>query len=299
MSTPLQIVVVTGLSGAGKSTALRVFEDMGYFCVDNLPTPLAGEFAEMASMRSDIAKVALGMDARGRVFGRGAEVLKEELASAGHQVSILFLDASDEALVRRFSESRRPHPLCADKGVLYGIELEREGLWQVRQQADEVIDTTLLSVHQLRRLIREWLGGEQSIHQLTIRAISFGFRYGLPIDADLVFDVRFLPNPYFIPELRPKSGRDESVSSFVLAQEETAEFLRRCVDMLDYLIPYYKREGKSYLTVAVGCTGGRHRSVAVTEALSHRLRALHSVNVLHRDIVRHQAEAEDCQEETP
>lgn len=291
MGSPLHIIVVTGLSGAGKSTALRGLEDMGYFCVDNLPTPLVIDFTTMAETRPDIDRVALGMDARGHVFGRGAPELANELRQAGHAVSIVFLDASDDALVHRFSESRRPHPLAPNAGVLQGIQAEREALWQLRAQADEVIDTTLLSVHQLRRLLRQGLGANQRERHLTVRMCSFGYRYGLPVDVDLVFDVRFVPNPYFVAELKPLNGTDQPVADFVLAHDEVQQFLEKCKDLLDFLIPLYQREGKSYLTVAFGCTGGRHRSVALVEAMSRRVDIPHSVLVMHRDMVRHQVDS--------
>lgn len=290
MSSSLRIVVVTGLSGAGKSTALRVLEDLGFFCVDNLPTPLVQEFAKLAETRADIKKVALGIDARGRTFGHGASGLRAQLGKQGYNVSVLFLDASDEALVRRFSESRRPHPLAESQGVLHGIQQEREALWRIRESADDVIDTTLLNVHQLRRMLRKRMGAEKDQSSMDVRIVSFGFRYGVPVDADLVFDVRFLLNPYFVEELRPLSGTDQAVGEYVLNNPESKTFLDKCVDLLEFLIPLYQREGKSSLTVALGCTGGRHRSVALVEALSDRLKLPHSVNVMHRDMVRHQAE---------
>jgi RNase adapter protein RapZ len=290
MGASLQIIVVTGMSGAGKSTALRVLEDLGYFCVDNLPTPLAADFVAMVAARSDIDRVALGIDARGRAFGQSAVSAAGELRKAGYKVSVLFLDASDEALVRRFSESRRPHPLARGGGAVAGITAEREELWRLRAQADEVIDTTLLSVHQLRSLLRHRLDAGESASDMTVRLISFGFRYGVPVDADMVLDVRFVPNPYFVEDLKPLTGTDKPVADFVLAHEEAKIFLDKSTEFLEFLIPLYQREGKSYLTVALGCTGGRHRSVALVEALSHRLAIPHSVVVMHRDMVRHRAD---------
>lgn len=291
MSSPLRIVVVTGLSGAGKSTALRVLEDLGYFCVDNLPTPLALEFARMAQTRPDIEHVALGVDARGRAFGRGAGDLPGQLKEAGFDVSVLFLDASDETLLRRFSETRRPHPFAAEGGqILGGIATEREASSRLRAQADEVIDTSYLSVHQLRRTLTDRLGRKDEAWKMAIRLMSFGFRYGLPIDADVVVDVRFLPNPYFVPELKHKCGLDAQVSEFVLAQEEASGFLDRFLALLEFLVPLYQREGKSYLTVALGCTGGQHRSVAIAEEVARRLAPLGAGPVLHRDVNRHRGE---------
>jgi len=212
-------------------------------------------------------------------------------------VTIVFLDASDDALVHRFSESRRPHPLAPNAGVVQGIKAEREALWQLRAQADEVVDTTLLNVHQLRDLLKKRLGAEQLDREMTVRLVSFGFRYGIPVDADVVLDVRFVPNPYFVAELKPLSGLDTSVSDFVLAHEEAKLFLEKAKDFMELFIPYYQREGKSYLTVALGCTGGRHRSVALVEALSRHLDIPHSVLVMHRDMVRHQLDS--FQEVTP
>jgi UPF0042 nucleotide-binding protein len=289
MTTPLRIVVITGLSGAGKSTALRVFEDLGYFCVDNLPAPLVGEFARMAETRGDITRVALGIDARGRAFGKGASDLTTELRAGGHDVSVVFLDATDEALVRRFSETRRRHPLAVDADVLTGVRAEREDLSNLRSQAIDVVDTTLLTPHELRRtLVARY--GEGASRDMVARLMSFGFRYGIPVDADLVFDVRFLPNPYFVPDLKPLSGRDVPVSQHVLAQAEAQEFLTHCVGILGFLIPLYRREGKSYLTVAFGCTGGRHRSVALVEEVARRLSAREKALVVHRDVERRAGE---------
>lgn len=290
MTSPLRIVVVTGMSGAGKSTALRVLEDQGYFCVDNLPTPLVPQFAQMAETRPDIQNVALCIDARGRAFGKGADRLRDELSETGHDVFILYLDASDEGLARRFSESRRPHPLADGKDMLTGIQAEREALGLLRDQADAVIDTTLLSVHQLRRVLHERFSIGQERSPLTVRLISFGFRYGVPVDADLVFDVRFLPNPYFVRELKHRAGTDSEVADYVLKHEESIEFLDRGTDFLEFLLPLYKKEGKSYLTVALGCTGGRHRSVALVEALAQRLTPTCRAAILHRDVHRHEAE---------
>jgi UPF0042 nucleotide-binding protein len=291
MDSPLRIVVVTGMSGAGKSTALRVLEDLGYFCVDNLPTPLVPEFARMAKTRSDIDHVALGIDARGRTFGVGTEGLAVQLQQEGYSVKVLFLDAADGELVRRFSESRRPHPLAAEAGVVAGIVEERQALSGLRDQAALVIDTTLLTVHQLRRRLSDRFGAEQAGDAMVIRLMSFGFRFGLPVDADVLFDVRFLPNPFYIQDLKPLSGLDQPVAQYVLAQEEAQRFLTHCKEMFDFLLPLYRREGKSYLTIGLGCTGGRHRSVALTEALNQHVAAHHRVAVIHRDVERYQVAA--------
>ncbi len=297
MTSPLRIVVVTGLSGAGKSTALRVLEDLGYFCVDNLPTPLVSEFARMAETRSDIRRAALGIDARGRAFTRGASQLKDELIDEGRQVTVLYLDASDEVLVRRFSESRRPHPLAGDQDVITGISHEREALQTLRAQADVIIDTSLLNVHQLRHVLRDRFSASTEQYPLHLRLVSFGFRYGLPVDADLVFDVRFLPNPFFVAELKHQAGTDAAVANYVLKHSESREFLDRCSSLLNFLLPLYGKEGKSYLTIALGCTGGRHRSVALVEALAQRLRQQQELMIMHRDIHRHEADRLARQEE--
>jgi UPF0042 nucleotide-binding protein len=290
------VVVVTGLSGAGKSTALRALEDLGFFCVDNLPTTLAPQVVSLCE-RADMRRVALGMDVRVREFlGEIGTVIEAiEAAGWGH-VELVFFDASDEALLRRFSETRRPHPLnTAGDGamaVLDGVRLERERLAPLRARATRVIDTTNLSVHELRRdVITQFGPASGGSPRMVTRFVSFGFKYGPPVDADVVLDVRFLENPYFVPGLRDLPGTDPRVQRFVLDLAETREFIEKATDLLTFTLPRCEREGKSYLTVAIGCTGGRHRSVVIAAALAEalgrgaepgRVRIL----VVHRDVAR-------------
>jgi UPF0042 nucleotide-binding protein len=293
------VVVVSGLSGAGKSQALHALEDLGFFCVDNLPTILAPQAVALCE-RGEMTRLALGIDVRVRAFlGEVGNVL--ELLEAGGQrdLHVLFLDASDETLLHRFSETRRPHPLAAEGGgaegalaVLDGVRVERERLAPLRARATRVIDTTNMSVHELRRILVAHFGpASQSAPGMVTRFVSFGFKFGTPVDADVVLDVRFLDNPYFVPGLRALSGLDAAVANYVLGSQETQEFLRHTRGLLEYVLPRYQREGKSYLTVAIGCTGGRHRSVAIAEALAKDLGALTgaSIGVLHRDVQRGQA----------
>lgn len=289
---PAVVVVVTGMSGAGRTTALHVLEDLSFYCVDNLPTPLlAGAIAlwrEYPSMR----RVGVGIDVRVRQFLDGADDTLRALRERGERVTVLFLDAADETLVRRFSEARRPHPLAAefpDADLPRLIQTERERLGDLRALADQVIDTTRLNVHELRRVLIDHFRNTDGVAlRMQTRVVSFGFKYGVPVDADLVFDARFLVNPHFVPELRPRSGRDPAVSGFVLDHPEGRDFLDAVARFVAPLLPRYAREGKVVLTVAVGCTGGRHRSVALAEALGARLRegAPGEVTVAHRDIDR-------------
>jgi UPF0042 nucleotide-binding protein len=292
------VVVVTGLSGAGKSQALHALEDLGFFCIDNLPTSLAPQAVALCE-RGGMTRVGLGMDVRVRAFlDKTSEVLALLESGGQRDLHILFLDASDEALLRRFNETRRPHPLNADPSgaasrdgaaVLDGVRIERERLSSLRARATRVIDTTNLSVHELRRtLIAHFGPASGGSPRMLTRIVSFGFKYGAPIDADLVLDVRFLDNPYFIPELKPLTGLDLPVAKYVLELPETIEFMKKTKDLLSYVMPKYEREGKSYLTIAIGCTGGRHRSVAIGEALAPAL-ALSlgtPITVVHRDISR-------------
>jgi UPF0042 nucleotide-binding protein len=287
------VVVVTGLSGAGKSTALRTLEDLGFFCVDNLPTALAPQVVELC-VRADMRRVALGMDVRVREFLGEVGAVIQAIESAGWgRVELLFCDASNEALLRRFNETRRPHPLnTAGDGavaVLDGVRLERERLAPLRARATRVIDTTNLSVHELRRdVISQFGPASGGAPRMVTRFVSFGFKYGPPVDADIVLDVRFLENPHFVPALRGLPGTHADVQRFVLGSPETREFLDKAKDLLLFTLPRCEREGKSYLTVAIGCTGGRHRSVVVTAALAEALTAELSVRilVLHRDVAR-------------
>jgi UPF0042 nucleotide-binding protein len=291
------VVVVSGLSGAGKSQALHALEDLGFFCVDNLPTLLAPQAVALCE-RGEMTRLALGIDVRVRAFlGEVGNVLQLLEAGGQRDLHVLFLDASDETLLRRFSETRRPHPLAAEGGVggalavLDGVRVERERLSPLRARATRVIDTTNTSVHDLRRILVAHFGpASRGAPRMVTRIVSFGFKYGTPVDADIVLDVRFLDNPYFVPELKPLTGLDPPVASYVLEAPETREFLRRTAALLEYVLPRYEREGKSYLTIAIGCTGGRHRSVAVAEALVKSLSASSGapIGVLHRDVHRGQ-----------
>jgi len=284
--------VVTGLSGAGRSTALRALEDLGFFCVDNLPTLLV-EQTVASCERGGMRRLALGIDVRVRSFLQGAGQALQLLAASGRTLHIVFLDASDEALLRRYSSSRRPHPLSTVEpagpagAVLESIRIERERLAPLRAIASRVLDTTRLSVHELRRrIIAEFGPGAERGERMRTRILSFGFKYGVPVDADLSLDVRFIENPYFVEELRPLSGLDPAVSRFVLGKPDAEGFLERAMALLEFLLPRYEAEGKSYLTVAVGCTGGRHRSVAMAERIAEELRRRLQVqvDVSHRDI---------------
>ncbi len=286
------VVVITGVSGAGRTTALHVLEDLSFYCVDNLPTPLMQETIALWHRSPSMRRLGIGLDVRVGEFLAGADDAIKALRASGEHVGVVFLDAGDEALVRRFSETRRPHPLAAthpDDDVSALIHLERERLSDLRALADQVIDTTRLNVHDLRRLlIDHFRSTTGTALRMQTRVVSFGFKYGVPADADLVFDARFLANPHFVPELRPRSGRDPTVSSFVLEHPEGREFLDALDRFVAPLLPRYAREGKVVLTVAVGCTGGRHRSVALAEALGARLKlgAPGDVTVAHRDIDR-------------
>jgi len=287
-----QVVVVTGLSGAGKSTALHALEDLGFFCIDNLPTVMAPEAVAVCA-RGGIARIALGMDVRVREFlGEMSRVLAQ-LADAA-PLRVLFLDASDEALLRRFNETRRPHPLARQAhhqeavALLESVATERERLAPLRARADDVIDTTSLSVHDLRRNIIDRLGPSSGgAPRMSVRIVSFGFKYGPPVDADVVLDVRFLDNPHFVPALRPLPGTDARVMTYVLGNEETQSFLDHATKLLAFSIPKYEREGKSYLTIAIGCTGGRHRSVVIAHELGRVLQEQNrNVTVYDRDLSR-------------
>ena len=280
------IIVVSGLSGSGKSYAIKCLEDMGFFCVDNLPTALIPKFVELcAQSDKGLSRAALGVDIRERDLSGNFSRLYDELKGAGYGLEVLFLDASDEVLVRRFSETRRPHPLAKDITLVEAIRLERQLMEEVRKKADKIIDTTALTVHQLKDELAKHYHPGQGGNGLTVSVMSFGFKHGVPYDADLVFDVRFLPNPNFVPGLKELTGREKPVQDFIRKKDETAGFMRKLKGLLDYLLPLYKKEGKTYLTIAFGCTGGRHRSVAVAEFLKDRMKVGGSeIIVRHRDI---------------
>lgn len=266
--------------------ASKCLEDLGYFCIDNLPAALIPKFAELCSQTSGgIERVALVIDVREGEFLEGLFDILKDLREAGHEVMILFLEASDEALVKRFSETRRPHPLAGDGSVLEGIQLERRVLASLKGEADLIFDTSQLHVHELRKLLTNTFQQASRPARTILSLVSFGYKFGLPYDADLVFDVRFLPNPHFREELRPLSGKDRAVMDFVLANPQARAYLERLLDFLHYSLPLYLQEGKAYLTVSVGCTGGRHRSVSIVEYLGQKLSEWgHEVALRHRDI---------------
>ena len=283
-----RFIVLTGMSGAGKSQAIRALEDLGYFCVDNLPIALIPTLAELSQRAgSEISRVAIVVDVReGAFLSRFPKVLRALRAKRRLSPALIFLEATDEALVRRFSETRRPHPLAHDRPVVDGIREERERLEPIRQLADQILDTTNLTVHELRDAFMAWSRGRAAAGGLLLTFLSFGFKHGVPTEADLVFDVRFLPNPHFVPELRAKTGKDRLVVQYMEEHDSTGEFVAKLQDFLRFVVPHYVAEGKSYLTVAVGCTGGRHRSVMVAETLRRTLADLEGVRlrVRHRDI---------------
>jgi len=274
------------MSGSGKSTALKAFEDIGYYCVDNLPIALMPEFLLLTENASTMpTRVALVMDVREKSFLDRYRSIFTEIKEKGFHVEILFLDANDEVLVRRFSQTRRQHPLRPRGNVIEGIRIEREHLMGLREWADKLIDTSDFNVHQLRQDIIRLYSSRKRLDQLVIHLLSFGFKYGVPADANLVLDVRFLPNPYFEPELCPLSGCDREVRTYVLEKKDTMEFLHHVKGLLKFLVPEYRKEGKSYLVIAVGCTGGRHRSVVIVEHLKEVFTgADEEVIVTHRDL---------------
>jgi UPF0042 nucleotide-binding protein len=279
----VKVVVVTGVSGAGKSTALRALEDLGFYCADNLPMPLLPKFIELIAAREEISRAALVVDARSGDFLEDATPVLEALRAAGHSIEVLFLDAPDDVLLRRYSETRRRHPLSGSN-VREGVATERNWLAPLRHEATAVVDTRDLTVHGLRALVLERYGRTESAMAVTV--LSFGFKHGLPTEADIVLDVRFLPNPFFVQGLQTLSGEDEPVQKFVLESPETQLFLAKAEDLLALCLAAFEREGKSYATVAVGCTGGRHRSVVVAAELGRRLGNVSSVSVRHRDVQR-------------
>jgi RNase adapter protein RapZ len=284
----LKLVVITGLSGAGKSHALKCFEDVGYFCIDNLPPALLPTFVELCHQQGgEIKNVALGIDIRERVFFADLTGILQRIKDLGHAVELLFLEARDAVLVRRFSESRRPHPLLPELPVLEGVRFEKERLAEIRSHADRIIDTSNLSVHDLRDLLSRHFSQEQAARRLTISLITFGYKFGVPYDIDMLFDVRFLRNPYFVPDLKPLTGEDPRVRSYVLEDPDAKSFLDRLEDFFTFLIPLFERERRSYLNVGVGCTGGRHRSVVIAKRLQESFSAAgHHVTLSHRDLTK-------------
>lgn len=287
MKGSLLVAVITGLSGSGKSTAIHVLEDLGYYCIDNLPAVLIPRFLELCEGSEEITRVALGVDTRSREFLDQLPRVLEEVRSRGHGVEVVYLEAGDDALVRRFSETRRPHPMAEGSDVAGGILRERERLAALRGRADRIIDTSAFTSYQLREELRSLFGRAAGSAALHLALVSFGYKFGLPADADLVLDVRFLPNPFYVEELRPLTGLDAAVADHVLANPPAQRFLELVREFVDFSLPWYRREGKSYLTLAIGCTGGRHRSVVLVERLRHLLAGPGAdLSVRHRDVGR-------------
>jgi RNase adapter protein RapZ len=282
-SAPVELVVITGMSGSGKASVLKAFEDLGYYCVDNLPVGLIPRFAELVTQSSEIKSTALVVDVReGAQLGQLPEIVRSVKRML--PTKMVFLEASDAVLLRRFSETRRPHPLGTNAPVRAALAAERRRLRAIRAVADLVIDTSKFNVHELRSYITQRFQKHESGRNILVSCVSFGFRHGVPEDADLVFDVRFLPNPHFVPEFRPLTGRDPKVAKYIRSFPQTREFIKRISELLIYLLPHYIREGKSYLTISFGCTGGQHRSVMIAEEVSKRLHhAGYRVKVVHRD----------------
>ena len=284
----VEVAVVTGLSGAGRSTAAKCLEDLGWFVVDNLPPELIATMVELgAQARGVITKVAVVMDVRSRAFTDDLASVIRDLDARGYKPRVLFLEATDDVLIRRFEQVRRSHPMQGDGRLIDGIKAERDLLGPLREDADLVLDTSTLSVHQLRAKIEDAFGTDTTT-STKVTVLSFGYKYGIPMDADLVMDVRFLPNPFWIPELKDLTGKDADVRNYVLTQEGAEEFLDRYHELLRLIGAGYRREGKRYLTLAIGCTGGKHRSVAISEELSRRLadEDRMAVKVVHRDLGR-------------
>ncbi len=287
MTKDLSIIIISGLSGSGKSTALKALEDLGFFCVDNMPILLLPKFIELCTISTDdISRVALGMDAREGSFLKQFRPTLHELRKQGYKTELIFIDCDDEILIQRFSETRRQHPLSSAGSVSEGIVREREMMSELKSHADRVIDTSELNVHQLRSILKEYFV-RFSKRDMAITYMSFGYKYGVPHDADVVLDVRFLPNPYFVRDLKDLTGNDERVSQYVFERPEAKEFIEKLTEFLSFQIPLFEREGKSYLTVAVGCTGGRHRSVAIVNHLkNHYATKRERVFSIHRDMER-------------
>ena len=287
MADTLELVIITGMSGAGKTVAVQSFEDLGYFCIDNMPPTLLPTFWELVKESGKISRIALVIDLRSRDFFKEVDSLIATLDNTQLVTTrIIFLDSSDSVLVSRYKETRRNHPLAPDGRVSEGIAKERELLMDLRTRAQIIIDTSDISPRQLReRLIKDFTTKDyQTFH---VEVMSFGFKYGVPIDADIIWDVRFLPNPHYIPELRPQTGMDAPVYDYVMKQPETQAFYSKLIDVIEFCLPGYKKEGKSSVTIAIGCTGGKHRSVAIAERISNHLKTdNYAVNVSHRDYMK-------------
>lgn len=282
----LNLVIITGLSGGGKTQALQSLEDMDFFCVDNLPPSLIEKFVELCIQSQEkISKAAVVCDLRGGEFFSSLNTALEDLKNEGYNYEILFLEASDDVLVNRYKESRRRHPVSPQGNLLEGITTERELLAELRGKADKIIDSSDLSVSQMRKKIKELFGKEYDPERMTVSLVSFGFKYGIPLDVDTLIDVRFLPNPYYVEELKQLTGRDPSVRDYVFSNSVTTEFMAKYFSLLEFILPYYLKEGKSHLILGIGCTGGQHRSVAIAEKTSQFLKERnYFCTVTHRDI---------------
>lgn len=283
----MRIVIVTGMSGAGKSTVLKMFEDIGYYCVDNMPIALVEKFVELAvAGNSDLKNIALGVDIRSGQAFAGFDAVLEHMSNAGVKYEILFLDCADAVLVKRYKETRRSHPLAVGDRIDKGIALEREALAFLKKKSDYIIDTSSLLTRDLRQEIERIFVQNEKYNNLFVTILSFGFKYGIPADADLVFDVRFLPNPYYVEELKPLTGNDKPIQDYVMGCPQAVEFMDKLEDMINFLIPNYILEGKNSLVIAIGCTGGKHRSVTLANELYRRLSDKdYGIKLEHRDIM--------------
>ena len=282
----MKFIILTGMSGAGKSTALKIMEDIGYFCVDNLPIALIEKFAELADPASELQKVAVGVDIRSGQALDNLQGILDHLAATGKSFEILYLDSTDQVLVKRYKETRHLHPLAGGERVDKGIQKERQRMAFLRKRADYIIDTSNMLTRELKAELEKIFVRNQYYKSLFVTVVSFGFKYGIPTDADLVFDVRFLPNPYYVEALRPKTGNDREIQEFVMGFKEAGQFLEKLEDMVKFLIPNYITEGKTQLVIGIGCTGGKHRSVTLANALYQQLRQeeAYGVKIEHRDI---------------
>lgn len=284
MPEHLKIIIITGLSGSGKSTALAAFEDAGFYCVDNMPVSLLPDFLNLP-LKKEFTGLAFVMDLREKDFLEKYEAVFESLSLKGYRFEIVFFEADENTLLRRYSQTRRFHPLTRNRGVLEGIRFERKKMMPLRQVARQVIDTSNYTVHELKSRIFDIAREKEKRIPLRINILTFGFKYGLPNDADLVMDVRFIDNPYFVPELKPLDGRSQEIQDYVLNREITHQFIEKFIDLLNFLIPLYEMEGKAYLTIAIGCTGGRHRSVAIACSIFKHIKPRNRwVHLVHRDL---------------
>ena len=284
----LKLVIVSGLSGSGKTHALKCFEDLGFFCVDNLPPQLLPVFADLClQSSSEIKKVAVGIDIRERDFLRDFLTVSDQIKKRGYQHELIFFEARDEVLIRRFSETRRPHPLSKNRPVLEGIQLEKEQLAELKKRSNRIIDTSDLTIHQLKGVLTQYYLDRGEARKPTVSLISFGYKYGVPHETDLLFDARFLQNPNFIPELKLLSGQDPEVRQYIFRKPEAEKFVEQVRAFINFLMPFYEKDNRPHLTIAIGCTGGRHRSVAVADRLLNELKSEgHEVVIRHRDIDR-------------